>query len=43
VAVRPDATAVVQVRQARGRMEFSGFGRRRMKNVDTFRIELKPE
>jgi hypothetical protein len=43
VPVRPDATAVVQVRQDRGRMEFSGFGRRRMKNVDTFRIELKPE
>jgi hypothetical protein len=43
VQTRPDETVVVQVRQDRGRMEFSGFSRRRMKNVDTFRIELTPE
>jgi hypothetical protein len=43
VELRPDSPTIVQVRQDRGRMEFSGFGRRRMKNVETFRIELQPE
>lgn len=32
-----------QVRQDRGRMEFSGFPRKRMKNVATFHLELSPE
>jgi hypothetical protein len=31
------------VRQDRGRMEFSGLTRKRMKNVETFHIELQPE
>ncbi len=43
VDLRPDTPTIVKVRQNRGRMEFSGFGHRRMKNVDTFRIELTQE
>jgi hypothetical protein len=33
----------VSVAQDRGRMEFSGFPRRRMKNVETFALALTPE
>ena len=33
----------VVVAQARGRMEYSGLFNKRMKNVDTFQIELRPE
>lgn len=33
------AASFVQLRQDPGRMEFSGFPRRRMKRVDTFRLE----
>jgi hypothetical protein len=43
VELRPDERVVVQVRQDRGRMEFSGLTRKRMKNVETFHIELQPE
>jgi hypothetical protein len=42
VELRPDERVVVQVRQDRGRMEFSGLTRKRMKNVETFHIELQP-
>lgn len=41
-----DATHVVRLHQDRGRMEFSGFGgfgRKKMKNVETFRIEMGME
>lgn len=37
------ATNVVRLHQDRGRMEFSGFGRKKMKNVETFRIEMGME
>jgi hypothetical protein len=43
VDLHPETPTIVQVRQDRGRMEFSGLTRKRMKNVDTFRIELQPE
>jgi len=43
VDLRPDAPTLVQVRQNRGKMEFSGFLRRKMKNVESFRIDLQPE
>jgi hypothetical protein len=43
VRLRPDTPTIVQVKQDRGGMEFSGFSRRRMKNVETFHIELVPE
>jgi hypothetical protein len=43
VDLRPESPTIVQVRQNRGKMEFSGFLRRRMKNVETFRVELQPE
>jgi len=32
----------LRLRQERGRMEFSGLFKKRMKNVDTFRLELEP-
>jgi RNase P/RNase MRP subunit p29 len=40
VGFRADTPTVVEVLQDRGRMEFSGFPRHRMRNVETFRIEL---
>lgn len=43
VELRRDGTTFVQVRQDRGRMEFSGFSRRRMKDLQTFHIELQPQ
>jgi hypothetical protein len=43
VRLRPDTPTIVQVKQDRGGMEFSGFSRRRMKNVETFHIELVPQ
>ncbi len=42
LSLRTESPALVQVRQDRGRMEYSGFPRRRMKNVDTFRVEVAP-
>ncbi|HEY7411590.1 MAG TPA: hypothetical protein VII13_12640 [Vicinamibacteria bacterium] len=43
VFVRPGEPGFLQIRQDRGRMEFSGFPRRRMKNVETFKLELSAE
>jgi hypothetical protein len=43
VTLRADASTVVQLRQDRGRMEFAGFPRRRMRNVETFHIDLAAE
>jgi hypothetical protein len=39
VDIGVDAPAFVQVRQDPGRMDFSGFPRRRMRNVETFRLD----
>jgi hypothetical protein len=39
LALSPDAASFVQLRQDPGRMEFSGFPRRRMKRVETFRLD----
>jgi hypothetical protein len=39
VRVGADSPTFVQVRQDPGRMDFSGFPRRKMKNVETFRLE----
>jgi hypothetical protein len=41
--LKPDTTQVVRLHQDRGRMEFSGFGRKKMKNVESFRIEMGME
>ncbi len=41
--LRTEGPTFLQVRQDRGRMEFSGFPRKRMKNVESFHIELSPE
>lgn len=38
--LRSEAPTFVRVRQDAGRMEFSGFPKRRMKLVETFRLEL---
>jgi hypothetical protein len=43
VELRAESPTFVRVNQERGRMEFSGFPRKRMKNVDTFALELNPE
>ncbi len=48
VELRPDTPTIVQVHQDRGQMEFSGFLglgllHRRMKHVETFRIDLQAE
>jgi len=43
VRLASGAGAVVAVSQDAGRMEFSGFGRKRMKNIDSFRIEARAE
>jgi len=42
VVLSADKPNVVEIHQDRGRMEFSGFGRKKMKNVETFRIEARP-
>jgi hypothetical protein len=39
-SLRPDGPTILQLRQDRGRMEFT---RKRMREVDTFRIEIVPE
>jgi hypothetical protein len=43
VDLRPDTPTIVQVHQDRGKMEFSGLLRKKMKNVETFRIDLQTE
>jgi hypothetical protein len=43
VGLHADAPTVVALRQDRGRMEFAGFPRRKMRNVETFHIDLAPE
>lgn len=40
VVLDPAQPALVEVRQERGRMEFAGFLRRRMRHVDTFALDL---
>lgn len=37
----PDAPTFLQVKQDPGKMEFSGFGKRRMKLVETFHIDIQ--
>jgi hypothetical protein len=39
VELRAETPTFVGIDQDRGRMEFSGFPRKRMKNVDSFRVE----
>ena len=43
VHLEPGASTVVEIAQDAGRMEFSGFGRKRMKNVESFRLEARAE
>jgi len=43
IELHPEAPTFVRVNQDRGRMEFSGFPRRHMKYVETFRLELSSE
>jgi hypothetical protein len=41
--LRDDAPTFVHLRQSRGRMEFAGFLRRKMKQVESFVVEARPE
>jgi hypothetical protein len=41
--LREDGPTFVHVSQSRGNMEFSGFLRRKMKRVETFRLEARPD
>lgn len=41
--LKPDSPTFVQVQQDPGRMEFSGLGRHKMKNVDSFRLLARAE
>lgn len=41
--LEPGHSTVVELSQDAGRMEFSGFGHKRMKNVGSFRLEARPE
>lgn len=43
VRLRPEGPVFVQLRQDRGRMEFAGFARKRMRGVETFRVDLVAE
>jgi hypothetical protein len=43
IELRPEAPTFVRVNQDRGRMEFGGFPRKRMKYVETFKLDLSPE
>jgi len=43
VELRAERPTFISIAQERGKMEFSGFPRRRMKNVETFALELTPE
>jgi hypothetical protein len=43
VELQAEPPIFVRVSQERGNMEFSGFPRKRMKNVETFKLELVPE
>jgi hypothetical protein len=43
IDLRAEAPTFVRVDQDRGRMEFAGFPRKRMKYVETFKLDLSPE
>jgi hypothetical protein len=42
VDLKPETPTIVEIRQDQGRMDFSGLAHKKMKNVETFRIEAKP-
>jgi hypothetical protein len=43
VELSREAPTFLQVRQDRGKMEFSGFPKKKMRLVDTFRLTLQPD
>lgn len=43
VELRDDVPNFVHISQSRGQMEFSGLLKRKMKHVETFRIQARPE
>lgn len=43
ITLGAESPTVVLLQQERGRMEFAGLGKRRMKNVETFRLLATPE
>jgi len=43
IEMREDAPSFVHISQSRGEMEFSGLLKRKMKRVESFRIQARPE
>jgi hypothetical protein len=43
VEIKPDAPTFVRVKQDVGRMDFTGFPKKKMKDLETFRIEMGME
>ena len=43
VNLKAETPSIVEIKQNQGRMEFSGFGKKKMKNVETFLIEARTQ
>lgn len=43
VTLKTETPCIVEIKQNQGKMEFSGFGKKKMKNVETFLIEAKTQ
>ena len=43
VTLKTETPAIVEIKQNQGKMEFSGFGKKKMKNVETFLIEARTQ
>jgi hypothetical protein len=43
VTLKTETPSIVEIRQNQGKMEFSGFGKKKMKGVETFLIEAKTQ
>jgi hypothetical protein len=43
VTLKTETPSIVEIKQNQGKMEFSGFGKKKMKGVETFLIEAKTQ
>jgi hypothetical protein len=43
VTLKTETPCIVEIKQNQGKMEFSGFGKKKMRNVETFLIEAKTQ
>jgi hypothetical protein len=43
VTLKTETPSIVEIKQSQGKMEFSGFGKKKMKGVETFLIEAKTQ